>query len=46
MQQEIINHIRKNNRRYLKRYGKKKFKMVANNWYSIWHKVVSRKRIN
>lgn len=46
MQEEIINHIRKNNRRYLKRYGKRKIKMATYNWYSIWLKVVSRKRFN
>ena len=44
MQKEIIKHIRKNNRKYLKRYAKNKIKMATNNWYSIWIKVVSRKR--
>ena len=42
MQREIIKHIRKKNKRYLKAYEKRKPKMDSLNWHSIWGKLVSR----
>jgi hypothetical protein len=42
MEKEIINHIKKKNKTYLKRYEKRKPKMVTLNWHSIWGKLVSR----
>jgi hypothetical protein len=46
MEKEIIKHIRKKNKKYLKKYEKRKFKVATYNWYSIWRKVVLRKRIH
>jgi hypothetical protein len=42
MEKEIINHIRKKNKKYLKVYEKRKPKMATYNWHSIWGKLVSR----